>query len=63
MRTQPLWARVFAAALGVLVVNLLWSHPLQEATGGGAVAFLALNLLPSMAVLAWITLGGAPRRR
>lgn len=63
MRAQPVWARVFAAALGVLLVNLLWNHPLREATGGGAMAFLALNLLPSMAVLAWIALGGLPRRR
>jgi hypothetical protein len=63
MRAHPTWARVLGAALAVLVVNLLWNHPLREASGGAAVAFLALNLLPSFAAVAWATLGGKPRRR
>ena len=63
MRALPAWSRALGAALALLVVNLFWNHPLREATGGGAVAFFGLNLLPSALAVAWITLGGATRRR
>jgi len=62
MRAHPGWSRVFGVALALLLVNLFWSDPLREATGGGAAAFFAFNLLPSAAAVAWILLGGARLR-
>ena len=59
---MPVWSRVLGVALGLLVINLLWNEPLRAATGGGAMAFFALNLLPSAAVVAWASLGGGPER-
>ena len=63
MRTLPTWSRAFGIALALLVVNLFWSDPLREASGGGPVAFLVLNLLPSLFAVAWIGFGGAPGDR
>ena len=59
MRALPMWSRVLGAVLVVLLVNLMWGHPLREMTGGGPAAFLLLNLLPSVAAVAWVTLGGS----
>ena len=58
MRAHPGWSRVLGVALALLVVNLLWNEPLRAATGGGAAAFFALNLLPSAAAVGWIAFGG-----
>jgi len=55
-------SRYGSGAIGPLIINLLWNEPLRAATGGGAVAFFALNLLPPAAVLAWASLGGGPER-
>ncbi len=62
MRAIPVWSRVLGVAIGLLVINLFWNEPLRAATGGGAVAFFALNLLPSAAVLAWAALGKGSER-
>ena len=58
MRAIPAWSRLLGAALALLLVNLFWNDPLREATGGGAVAFFALNLLPSAAAVGWMAWGG-----
>ena len=63
MRTLPTWLRAFGAALALLIVNLLWNDPLREASGGGPMAFFVLNLLPSLAAVAWIGFGGGARSR
>lgn len=63
MRMMPTWSRAFGVALALLIVNLLWNDPLREVSGGGPMAFLVLNLLPSLAATGWIVLGGAPRAR
>ena len=62
MAAIPVWSRVLGAALALLVINLFWNDPLRALTGGGAVAFFALNLLPSVAVIAWASLGRGPER-
>ena len=62
VRALPVWSRVLGAAIGLLLINLLWNDPLRAATGGGAVAFFALNLLPSAAMVAWASLGGGSER-
>ena len=59
---QPVWSRAIGIALALLLVNLFWNEPLRAATGGGPVAFLVFNLLPSVAAVAWISLGGSTRR-
>ena len=59
---MPVWSRVLGVSLALLVINLLWNDPLRGATGGGPVAFFALNLLPSIAVIAWASLGGRSER-
>ena len=59
---QPIWSRALGIALALLLVNLFWNEPLRAATGGGLVAFLVFNLLPSAAAVAWISLGGRARR-
>jgi hypothetical protein len=56
------WSRALGAAVMVLLVNLFWNEPLRAATGGGAVAFFALNLLPSAAAVAWALFGGRRER-
>jgi hypothetical protein len=63
MGPMPALSRVFGSSLAVLVVNLLWNEPLRVLSGGGAVAFLALNVLPSAAAIAWAVLGGRLARR
>ena len=55
--------RLLGAALAVLLVNLFWNDPLREASGGGALAFVAFNLAPSAAALAWLMFGGTRRRQ
>lgn len=62
MAAIPAWSRVLGAALALLVINLFWNDPLRALTGGGAVAFFALNLLPSVAVIAWAALGRGAER-
>lgn len=62
MNAIPIWSRVLGVALALLVINLFWNDPLRAATGGGAAAFFALNLLPSIAVIAWSSLGGGSER-
>ena len=63
MGAIPTGSRVFGASIALLLVNLLWNEPLRAATGGGLVAFAALNLLPSTCAIAWAVLGGRPGRR
>ena len=62
MNAIPRWSRALGAGLMVLVINLFWNEPLRAATGGGAMAFFALNLLPSAAAVAWAFFGGRPER-
>jgi hypothetical protein len=62
VRAIPGWSRALGAALMVLLVNLFWNEPLRAATGGGAMAFFALNLLPSAAAVAWASFGGGRER-
>ena len=62
MRALPVWSRVLGVSLALLLINLFWNDPLRAATGGGPVAFFALNLLPSIAVIAWASLGGGSER-
>jgi hypothetical protein len=59
---MPVWSRVLGVALALLLINLFWNDPLRAATGGGAMAFFVLNLLPSAAVVAWASLGGGSER-
>lgn len=51
MKRMPAWGRVFLAAVVVLLINLLWHHPLEQLTGGGIAAELLFNVLPSAVVV------------
>ena len=62
MNAIPIWSRVLGVTLALLVINLFWNDPLRAATGAGPVAFFALNLLPSIAVITWASLGGGSER-
>jgi hypothetical protein len=62
MVSLPLWMRIFAAALSLLIVNLLWNDPLAGLTGGGSGAFILLNLLPSAIVVLFLFDGAVPER-
>lgn len=59
---MPVWSRVVGVSLALLVINLFWHDPLRAATGGGPVAFFLLNLLPSIAVIAWASFGRGSER-
>lgn len=61
MRFQPTWSRVLGIALALLLINLFWNEPLRAATGGGAMAFYAFNLLPSAIAVAGLAFVRAPR--
>ena len=48
---------VLGSAVILLLVNLLWHEPLARLTGGGALPFALLNVLPSTFAVAWLAAG------